>query len=110
MTNQATPSGRAKASSTSRIPSPAVGGTRFAPTTTAVLTMALTGIAADFRAGGRFAVVRRLLAVGAMLGGAVAGAQLVLRVSTVAAIALVATLLAAALATSRAPARWHASP
>ncbi|MEA2469614.1 MAG: hypothetical protein QOE38_613, partial [Thermoleophilaceae bacterium] len=49
--------------------------------TTTVLTMTLTGIAADIRQRDRFAVIRRLLAVAAMLAGAVAGALLVLEVS-----------------------------
>lgn len=35
--------------------------------TTTVLTMTLTGVAADFRQRDRFALVRRLLAVAAML-------------------------------------------
>jgi uncharacterized membrane protein YoaK (UPF0700 family) len=81
--------------------------------TTTVLTMTLTGIAADVRHRDRFALVRRLLAVGAMLAGATAGAVLVLDVSDVAALALAAALLAVvvagAIAGSRAPAPWHAS-
>jgi uncharacterized membrane protein YoaK (UPF0700 family) len=81
--------------------------------TTTVLTMTLTGIAADFRQRDRFAIVRRLLAVGAMLAGATAGALLVLQVSDVAALALAAALLAlvvvCAITASRAPAPWHAS-
>ncbi len=79
--------------------------------TTTVLTMTLTGIAADIRGRETFAIVRRLLAVGAMLAGAVAGALLVLNVGNVAALGLAAALLAvvtaAAWAGSRAPARWH---
>ena len=79
--------------------------------TTTVLTMTLTGIAADIRGRETFAIVRRLLAVGAMLAGAVAGALLVLNVGTVAALGLAAALLAvvtaAAWAGSRVPARWH---
>jgi uncharacterized membrane protein YoaK (UPF0700 family) len=48
--------------------------------TTTVLTMTLTGIAADLRGGTRGLVLaRRILAVGAMLGGALVGALLVLR-------------------------------
>lgn len=48
--------------------------------TTTVLTMTLTGIAADVRNGGwrKPPLRRRLLAVAAMAGGAVAGAALVL--------------------------------
>ena len=79
--------------------------------TTTVLTMTLTGIAADIRGRETFAIVRRLLAVGAMLAGAVAGALLVLNVGNVAALGLASALLAvvtaAAWAGSRAPARWH---
>ena len=80
--------------------------------TTTVLTMTLTGIAADIRQVDRFAVVRRMLAVGAMLAGAVLGALLVLDVSNVAALGLAAALLAVVVvwagAGSRSPARWHA--
>lgn len=46
--------------------------------TTTVLTMTLTGIAADLRVGATEAIVRRVLAVAAMLGGAVIGALLVI--------------------------------
>ena len=80
--------------------------------TTTVLTMTLTGIAADMRQRDRFAIVRRLLAVGAMLGGAAVGALLVLEASEVAALGLAAVLLAivvvCASAGSRSPAQWHA--
>jgi uncharacterized membrane protein YoaK (UPF0700 family) len=81
--------------------------------TTTVLTMTLTGIAADIRERDRFAVTRRLLAVAAMLAGAVAGALLVLEVSDEAALALAIALLAiVALSVStavRTPAAWHAA-
>ena len=81
--------------------------------TTTVLTMTLTGIAADLRERDRFAITRRLLAVTAMLAGALAGALLVLEVSSVAALglaaALLATVVAGAAAASRAPASWHAA-
>jgi uncharacterized membrane protein YoaK (UPF0700 family) len=80
--------------------------------TTTVLTMTLTGVAVDLRQRDRFAIVRRLLAVGAMLAGAVSGAVLVLEVSAVAALGLAAVLLAivvvCASAGSRSPAAWHA--
>jgi len=47
--------------------------------TTTVLTMTLTGIAADFRGEHRReALQRRFLAVATMLGGGLAGAELVL--------------------------------
>jgi uncharacterized membrane protein YoaK (UPF0700 family) len=62
--------------------------------TTTVLTMTLTGIAADFRLGRVDVVVRRVLAVVAMLGGAVAGALLVLHVDLAAALGLAAGLAA----------------
>jgi uncharacterized membrane protein YoaK (UPF0700 family) len=79
--------------------------------TTTVLTMTLTGIAADIRQRDRFAVVRRLLAVAAMLAGAVAGALLVVNVSDEAALALAGALLAVvglwATAAVRTPAAWH---
>jgi uncharacterized membrane protein YoaK (UPF0700 family) len=81
--------------------------------TTTVLTMTLTGIAADVRSGHRgWTLVRRVLAVGAMLLGAVAGAELVLHVGATAgfglAVALVATVAAGALSTARRPAAWRA--
>ncbi|MDX6697297.1 MAG: hypothetical protein QOE65_694 [Solirubrobacteraceae bacterium] len=79
--------------------------------TTTVLTMTLTGIAVDVRHGDRFAIVRRLLAVGSMLVGAALGAVLVLQVSSVAALGLAAALLAVvvvcASAASHTPAQWH---
>jgi uncharacterized membrane protein YoaK (UPF0700 family) len=79
--------------------------------TTTVLTMTLTGVAADIRERDGFAVVRRLLAVGAMLVGALVGAWLVLDVGNAAALGLAATLVAVAglgaLAASRSPAPWH---
>lgn len=44
--------------------------------TTTVLTMTITGIAADLRSGGVVTVARRLLAVATMLAGAVVGTLL----------------------------------
>jgi uncharacterized membrane protein YoaK (UPF0700 family) len=80
--------------------------------TTTVLTMTLTGVAADIRQRDTFALVRRLLAVAAMLAGAVGGALLVLQVSNVAALGLAAALLTLVVlwagATRRPPASWHA--
>jgi uncharacterized membrane protein YoaK (UPF0700 family) len=70
---------------------------KVADLTTTVLTMTLTGIAADIRKEPRPVVVRRVLAVATMLGGAVAGAALVIHVSATAALALAVGLLAAAL-------------
>jgi uncharacterized membrane protein YoaK (UPF0700 family) len=65
--------------------------------TTTVLTMTLTGIAADLHAGrGGAALGRRLLAVVAMLAGAVGGALLVLHVSVPVALGVAAALMAAA--------------
>jgi uncharacterized membrane protein YoaK (UPF0700 family) len=75
--------------------------------TTTVLTMTLTGIAADLRGGrGHGAdLIRRLLAVATMLGGAAAGAWLVLQVGPAAALGLAAGLLAAVTAGAGAAAR-----
>jgi uncharacterized membrane protein YoaK (UPF0700 family) len=81
--------------------------------TTTVLTMTLTGIGADIRAGHRAHVTlgRRLLAVATMLGGGVLGAWLVLQVSAVAAVAVAFAVLlittAGALIAARAPAAWR---
>jgi uncharacterized membrane protein YoaK (UPF0700 family) len=96
--------------------------------TTTVLTMTLTGVGADIRAlfgeegrvhraaraAARAALGRRLLAIAAMVIGALAGASLALRVSPLSALALGTALLAvatagAALATRR-PAGWRAFP
>lgn len=62
--------------------------------TTTVLTMTLTGFAADLSRGNADAVLRRLLAVAAMLGGAVTGAELVLHRSTTWAMGLSVALVA----------------
>jgi len=82
--------------------------------TTTVLTMTLTGIAADVRAQGHGLAVlrRRILAVAAMFAGAVGGALLVLHAGTAPALGLATGLLAvvtagAALAT-RQPGPWRA--
>jgi uncharacterized membrane protein YoaK (UPF0700 family) len=80
--------------------------------TTTVLTMTLTGIAADIRGGVRStAFARRLLAVATMLGGAVAGAELVLHDSPTTALAvgtaLLAVITAAAWQTTRRPGGWR---
>ena len=79
--------------------------------TTTVLTMTLTGLAADLRARNQAVVVRRLPAVGTMLGGAVAGALLVLHVRPSAALGVAAALLALVAAFStvvaRDPADWQ---
>ena len=91
--------------------------------TTTVLTMTLTGIGADLRtvlrAGDTHAtatsdLVRRLLAIGTMLAGALAGASLTLYVSPVSALALALSLLAvtaaAAMALAARPAPWRTPP
>jgi uncharacterized membrane protein YoaK (UPF0700 family) len=80
--------------------------------TTTVLTMTLTGLAADARESERGPVlVRRVLAVLMMLGGAIAGAVLVLDVNAAAALGVAAALLvgvtAAASAMARRPASWQ---
>jgi uncharacterized membrane protein YoaK (UPF0700 family) len=91
--------------------------------TTTVLTMTLTGIGADFRsvlragnahAAAKSDLVRRLLAIGTMLAGALAGASLTLYVSPVSALALALSLLAvtaaAAMAVATRPAPWRTPP
>jgi uncharacterized membrane protein YoaK (UPF0700 family) len=81
--------------------------------TTTVLTMTLTGIAADVRGAdhGRAGLGRRVLAVVTMFAGAVGGALLVLHAGTAPALGLATSLLAvvtagAALAV-RQPGPWR---
>jgi uncharacterized membrane protein YoaK (UPF0700 family) len=71
--------------------------------TTTVLTLTLTGVAADSRlAGGPGGhPARRLIAVGAMLVGALIGALLVINVDLVLPLAIAAALLAATAAAAR---------
>ena len=84
--------------------------------TTTVLTMTLTGLAADATGDSKLnaTLSRRLLAVVAMLAGAVAGGVLVLNASATAALAVGAALLTAvtvaAALTTRHPASWRAQP
>jgi len=91
--------------------------------TTTVLTLTLTGIGADLRAvlraGQNHAaatsdLIRRLLAIGTMLAGALAGASLTLYVSPLSALALAVSLLAvtaaAATAAAMRPAAWRTPP
>ena len=79
---------------------------------TTVLTMTLTGIAADARVigGPGAAVARRTLSIGAMVLGALVGAVLVLNVSDTAPLATAAGLIAltavAAHTVSRSPGAW----
>lgn len=61
--------------------------------TTTVLTMTLTGLAAEVRNRNRTALIRRLLAVLTMFGGAIVGAELVLRVRPSSALEVAAGLL-----------------
>jgi uncharacterized membrane protein YoaK (UPF0700 family) len=83
--------------------------------TTTVLTMTLTGIGADARAGRRGHVMlgRRLLAIATMLGGGILGAWLVLQVSAVAAVSVAVLVLlvttAGAVGAARTPAAWRAA-
>jgi uncharacterized membrane protein YoaK (UPF0700 family) len=81
--------------------------------TTTVLTMTLTGFAADLRQRNGQVVLRRLLAVAAMLLGALAGAALVLRESATWALALalllVTVVCASAWVFGRRPGGWQAS-
>jgi uncharacterized membrane protein YoaK (UPF0700 family) len=80
--------------------------------TTTVLTMTLTGLAADVDPESRRrSLPRRLLAIAAMLAGAFAGAELVLHVSAASALGVLVALLAAvaayaAIATRR-PGNWR---
>ncbi len=71
--------------------------------TTTVLTLTLTGIAADSWLGGGTGArtARRVLAVIAMLLGAIAGALLLLQLAPVAPLVLAAVLLALVAATAR---------
>ena len=81
--------------------------------TTTVLTMTLTGIAADVRTTGWRTILRRVLAVVTMLVGAIVGAVLVRHADARWALALVVAILAAvALVSARASrtdAPWHHS-
>jgi uncharacterized membrane protein YoaK (UPF0700 family) len=65
--------------------------------TTTVLTMTLTGIAADIRRQPRHVIVRRVLAVLAMFGGAAVGAVLVLHTRAWVALGVADVLVAVAL-------------
>jgi len=79
--------------------------------TTTVLTMTLTGIAADLRHSPALTTIRRILAVLAMLLGAVVGALLVLSSGLALALGLALILLGGVVAVasveSRQPAAWN---
>ena len=80
--------------------------------TTTVLTMTLTGIAADMRSRSyRPALLRRLSAVAMMLAGGVLGAWLVLHTSTAATLSVAAGIIAIVTAgtalAARRPGRWR---
>ena len=79
--------------------------------TTTVLTMTITGIAADIRRSSYAVAVRRALSVACMFAGAVVGAVLVLNVNVQTPLAIAAGLTAivavGAAAASRHPAAWH---
>jgi uncharacterized membrane protein YoaK (UPF0700 family) len=79
--------------------------------TTTVLTMTLTGIAADSRGGGRATIVRRVLAVVTMFAGAIVGALLVVHAPLEWAMALVVLLLGVVVLVaslrSRHTEQWH---
>lgn len=77
--------------------------------TTSVLTMTLTGLAADHKRGGSTAIVRRVLVVASMLAGATTGAALVLRVGIHAGLLLVVVLLAIVCAVAAIRGREHAA-
>ncbi|MGA9115129.1 MAG: YoaK family protein [Candidatus Dormiibacterota bacterium] len=76
--------------------------------TTTVLTLTITGIAADARpAGGSGARAgRRLISVAAMLAGALIGAVLILRGQVTAALVVAVILMAAIVASTRWVPRW----
>jgi uncharacterized membrane protein YoaK (UPF0700 family) len=82
--------------------------------TTTVLTMTLTGIFSDLRAGAKGwpQLLRRFMAVAAMFIGAIVGAVLVLQTRTAVAIGLAAALVAAvgtgAAITTRQAGSWRA--
>jgi uncharacterized membrane protein YoaK (UPF0700 family) len=84
--------------------------------TTTVLTMTLTGIGADARAGhrGHVTLTRRVLAVITMLVGGILGAWLVLSFGVVPPLALATALLAVAVACAayqaRNPGEWRRVP
>ena len=79
--------------------------------TTTVVTMAVTGLAADEHGGGRDTLVRRVVAVLVLLAGAALGAFVVLRVGPAWALAIAALMIVVVLAvaawTSRVPQEWH---
>jgi uncharacterized membrane protein YoaK (UPF0700 family) len=79
--------------------------------TTTVLTMTLTGIAADVRRSGVTVITRRVLAVLAMFVGGIAGAELFLHTRLAWALALALFLLGVVTITagllSRRPATWN---
>ena len=69
---------------------------------TTVLTMTITGLASDppLEGGSTAKTARRVLAIAAMLAGAIVGAVLVLETDMTAALALATTLLAAVCGTA----------
>jgi uncharacterized membrane protein YoaK (UPF0700 family) len=79
--------------------------------TTTVLTMTLTGIAADARTGGAALALKRALAVVTMLVGAIVGALLVLHAGVIWAVvvptALIALVALGATVASRSPSPWQ---
>jgi uncharacterized membrane protein YoaK (UPF0700 family) len=79
--------------------------------TTTVLTMTLTGVAADLRSRDYRVAARRIVAVLAMLGGAVAGALLVRHATATLALTIASVLVAAVLigatVSTRKPAPWQ---
>ena len=79
--------------------------------TTTVLTMTLTGIAADIRGGGSATIIRRVLAVVTMFAGALVGALLVVHAPLEWALALIMLLLGVvvliAFLRSRHTEPWH---
>ncbi|HEY2203641.1 MAG TPA: YoaK family protein [Pseudonocardia sp.] len=79
--------------------------------TTTVLTMTLTGIAADSRGSGSATITRRILAMSTMFAGALVGALLVLRAPLAWALALAVLLIGVVVLVAflrcRHPETWH---
>ncbi|GAA1874411.1 YoaK family protein [Lapillicoccus jejuensis] len=92
----------------------AVRGLAVPDLTTTVLTMTLTGVAADLRGGDHRTTTRRVLAVVAMLVGALVGTLLVrgpgAAVALGVAVLLEAVVLGAVAAASRRTASWQSGP
>jgi uncharacterized membrane protein YoaK (UPF0700 family) len=92
----------------------AVRGIAVPDLTTSVVTMTLTGLAADGRRGGFAAATRRTSALVTMAAGALVGALLMMRIGTIAALVLTTVLIGAtavvAALVGRGSRPWHTRP